>query len=124
MLTIDQANNVARELIYHYCGLLVPHYNDYIVERTVEMFARVVFDEIELYYKGKKEMSSLSSASKFGIAKMISDVYVTFIRPMYESHFKHKQQLITNGQDTECKSPIVKKKSVRINTDENEEFMI
>lgn len=124
MLTIDQANNVARQLIYHYCALLVPHYNDYIVQRTVEIFAKVVFDEIELYYQGQKEMSSLSSASQFGIAKMISDVYVTFIRPMYESHFKHKQQTNINGQDTEYESPRVKKKSVRINTDANEEFLI
>lgn len=123
MLSIEQALNVAEELVHHYSGLLVPYLNDYIAYRTMDMFARVVFDEIELYFKGNKQQSSLNVATEFGIAKMISDIYITFIKPLYDSHFKHNQSL-SEHIEVEQKPRMHKNKCVSINIEANKEFLI
>jgi hypothetical protein len=123
MLSIEQTLDVAEKLVYHYSGLLLPYLNDYIAFRTKDMFARVVFDEIELYFKGNKQQSSLNVATEFGVAKMISDIYITFIRPLYDSHFKHNQSL-SEDKDVEAKRRMHKNKCVSINLEANEEFLI
>ena len=124
MLNIDEALDVAEQLIIHYQTLLVPYYNDFIVFRTMNLFAKVVYDEIEIYFGKDKKLSSLSVASEYGVSKMISDIFVTFIRPLYDSHFKHNQPWTEEDERTYSKPKEPKKKSVSINTDANEEFLI
>lgn len=123
MLSIEEALDIAEQLVLHYSGLLLPYFNDYIAFRTMDMFAKVVFDEIELYFKGNKQQSSLNVATEFGVAKMISDIYITFIRPLYDSHFKHNQ-LLSEDKEVEAKPRMHKNKCVSINIEANEEFLI
>lgn len=124
MLSIGEALDIAEELVLHYQTLLVPHYNDFIVLRTMNLFAKVVYDEIELYFGEDKTLSSLSVANEYGVSKMTSDIFITFIQPLYESHFKHNLQWTEEDEQAYAAPKQRKEKSVSINTDANEVFLI
>ena len=128
MLSHDKAVDFAQDVFYHYCKLMVPYYNDYIVSRTQTMFAKIIEDEIDIYFNGKKNQSSLTVATDYGISKMISDIFVTFIQPLYNSHFQHNSNeldyslsrtRINSDDDEDDDDEQPQKKRVSINTDAN-----
>lgn len=122
MLSIEGAKSVAQDLLHHYFSLLVPHYSNYIVFRTMDLFASIVHDEIDLFFQGEQTKSSLSTPTEYGIAKMISDIYTSFVSPLYFSHFQHNYH--SENGTTSNPPTTSKKKTVSINTDKNEEFLI
>jgi hypothetical protein len=100
----------------------MPVKNDYLYKRTSSLFLHILFDEIELYYV-KRNQSSLSATTEYGISLLVCNIYTDFIRPMYFSLFLHDKAVENNA--TELSYCVSKpKKRVRINTSMNRVHII
>ncbi len=77
----------AKELLVYFANRLSSK-NEYLHNRTCCLFYTIVFDEIKLYYYSRNQ-SSLQSNTEFGISSMISEVFINFIHPLYQTLFMH-----------------------------------